>query len=478
MAPLAEPTEGAWALADYEPDPGAWDEAFARPGVPRQHYADLLAELEGVDLDHLRSTTSSAGRERRVRFGTEAGVASFVFDPVPRVFDRAEWDRLERGLAQRVRALNAFIADAYGPRRMVAAGRLPARAIEGADHFEPAMCGVVAPGVPHAVVAGLDLVRDASGEMLVLEDNLRTPSGLAYCAAARAVVDAALPEAALPERRPADAGFEALRRALRAAAPDVDDPHVVLLTDGPRNSAWYEHEQLARRLGVPAVRLRDLEPSRGMVVSRVEGRARRVDVIYRRTDGDRLFERGGHATPLAQLLLEPLRAGRVACVNAFGSGVGDDKLVHAYVEEMVRFFLDEEPLLRSVPTYDLGEPGSRAEVLDRLPELVLKPRTGHGGHGVVIGPRASREELHALEKRVRERPGRFIAQETVLLSCHPTICEGRLEPRHVDLRPFIISAKDEVTVVPGGLTRVAFGRGALVVNSSQNGGAKDTWVLT
>jgi carboxylate-amine ligase len=168
----------------------------------------------------------------------------------------------------------------------------------------------------------------------------------------------------------------------------------------------------------------------------------------------------------------------VACVNAFGSGVGDDKLVHAYVEEMVRFFLDEEPLLRSVPTYDLGEPGSRAEVLDRLPELVLKPRTGHGGHGVVIGPRASREELHALEKRVRERPGRFIAQETVLLSCHPTICEGRLEPRHVDLRPFIISAKDEVTVVPGGLTRVAFGRGALVVNSSQNGGAKDTWVLT
>jgi uncharacterized circularly permuted ATP-grasp superfamily protein len=413
-----------------------------------------------------------------VRFGTDAGVASFVYDPVPRVFPRDEWEALEPGLAQRVRALNAFIADAYGPRRMVAAGRVPERAIEAADHFEPAMCGLSAPGVPHAAVAGLDLVRDASGEILVLEDNLRTPSGLAYYAAARDVVDAALPDAALPERRPADVGFEALRRALRAAAPQVDDPHVVLLTDGPRNSAWYEHEQLAARLGVPAVRLGDLEPFRGTIVSRADGSRRRVDVIYRRTDGDRLFDRGGRPTALAQALLEPLRAGTVACVNAFGSGVADDKLVHAYVEEMVRFFLDEEPLLRSVPTYDLAEPGPRANVLDRLPELVLKPRTGHGGHGVVIGPRASREELRDLEKRVRERPERYIAQETVLLSCHPTICGGRLEPRHVDLRPFIISGGEEVTVVPGGLTRVAFGRGELMVNSSQNGGAKDTWVLT
>jgi uncharacterized circularly permuted ATP-grasp superfamily protein len=312
----------------------------------------------------------------------------------------------------------------------------------------------------------------------VLEDNLRTPSGLAYYAAARDVVDAARPEAVLPHRRPADIGFGALRRALRAAAPHVEDPNVVLLTDGRRNSAWYEHEQLGRRLGVPIVRLGDLELSRGEVVSRADGRPRRVDVIYRRTDGDRLHDRSGRPTPLATALLEPLRAGRVACVNAFGSGVGDDKLVHAYVEDMVRFYLGEQPLLRSVPTFDLGEPGPRAEVLERLPELVIKPRSGHGGHGVVIGPRASRDELREVERRVRERPERYVAQETVLLSCHPTICDGRLEPRHVDLRPFIISGGDEVTVVPGGLTRVAFGRGDLVVNSSQNGGAKDTWVLT
>jgi uncharacterized circularly permuted ATP-grasp superfamily protein len=477
MSGVAEVDGRPWALEEYEPSEGAWDEAFLEPGVPRQHYRQLLADLEGSDPGRLADAARTAARLARVRFGTDAGVTSFVYDPVPRIFPGSEWERLELGLAQRVRALNLFLADAYGEGRMVAAGRMPARAVDAADHREPAMDGVPVPGGVHAAVAGLDLVRDAHGEILVLEDNLRTPSGLAYTAAARGVVEAALPEGPLPARRPADLGFDALGRALRAAAPEgIDDPHVVLLTDGPRNSAWYEHETIARRAGIPLVRLVDLETVRGEV--RVRGDSRRVDVIYRRTDGDRLHDRGGRLTALGQALLEPIRSGRLACVNAFGCGVADDKLAHAYVEEMVRFFLDEEPLLRSVPTYDLGEPEQRAEALERLPELVIKPRSGFGGHGVVIGPRTSKEELDHVARSVRERPERYVAQETVLLSCHPTACDRRVEPRHVDLRPFIISGGNEVTVVPGGLTRVAFGRGELVVNSSQNGGAKDTWVLT
>jgi uncharacterized circularly permuted ATP-grasp superfamily protein len=313
---------------------------------------------------------------------------------------------------------------------------------------------------------------------MVLEDNLRTPSGLAYMEAGRDVMEERLPEAGHEAKRSIAPLYETLGAALQAAAPDgVDEPSVVLLSDGPRNSAWFEHETIARRLAVPLVSLGDLHVSAGRLYARVGTQLQQVDVLYRRTDEDRLADEYGRPTPLADALLEPMRRGNLACFNAFGSGLGDDKLVHAYAEDMVRFYLDEEPIVGSVPTYDLGDPEQLERALDRLGELVVKPRTGYGGFGVVIVPHASREDRDEIERLIRATPSRYIAQETIALSRHPTVCQGRLEPRHIDLRPFVVTAGDDVSVIPGGLTRVAFSAGALVVNSSQNGGGKDTWVL-
>jgi carboxylate-amine ligase len=269
-----------------------------------------------------------------------------------------------------------------------------------------------------------------------------------------------------------------LGEVLRDAAPEgTGEPSVVLLSDGPRNSAWWEHATIARRLGIPMVALEDLERRGERLEARLGRRRQPVDVVYRRTDEDRLHDAAGRPTAIGEVLLAPIRAGRLACVNAFGSGVADDKLVHAYVEEMIRFYLAEEPLVASVPTYDLGEPKTRRDCLARLDELVVKPRTGHGGHGVVIGIHADREALTHVSRAVEADPERYVAQETVLLSRHPTVCEGELVPRHVDLRPFVLSGRERCAAVPGGLTRVAFTPGSLVVNSAQAGGGKATWVL-
>jgi uncharacterized circularly permuted ATP-grasp superfamily protein len=251
----------------------------------------------------------------------------------------------------------------------------------------------------------------------------------------------------------------------------------VVLSDGSANSAWYEHARIARELSIPLVTPADLDSRGGRLTAVVDGRRLPVDVVYRRTDEDRLMGEGGELTAVGAVLLEPLRAGTLACVNGFGTGVADDKLVHAYVEEMVRFYLHEEPLLPSVQTYDPADPNDRAEVLERIDELVVKPRTGHGGHGVVVGPHARAEDRRRVADAIRERPEDYVAQETIMLSRHPTVIDGRLEARHVDLRPFVFMTPDGGRVLPGGLTRVALDRGALVVNSSQRGGGKDTWVL-
>jgi uncharacterized circularly permuted ATP-grasp superfamily protein len=377
-----------------------------------------------------------------------------------------------------VRALNAFLADAYGERRIVEAGVVPQRVVDEAEGYEPWMQDIEVPHHAYAGMAGLDIVRGPDGRLMVLEDNVRTPSGLAYADAARDVLEERLPEAAHVGKRSLQELFDQLGVALRAAAHDVvDDPSVVLLSDGPANSAWFEHQTLARRLAIPLVTLGDLEPRNGRLYAHVDGTLRTVDVLYRRTDEDRLATRDGSPTAIAQALLEPLRNGTLACFNAFGTGLADDKLVHAYVEDMVRFYLAEEPLVDSVPTYDLGDPAVRPDALARLDEMVVKPRTGYGGHGVVIVRHVSREEREQVERAVRFAPNRFIAQTTIGLSRHPTVCGSKLEPRHVDLRPFVLTAGEDVSVIPGGLTRVAFDAGVLVVNSSQNGGGKDTWVL-
>jgi uncharacterized circularly permuted ATP-grasp superfamily protein len=473
-----EATRAAAESCSYPLDPAFFDEAFEEERVPRAHYEALVGELEHTDLRALEMAVAADMHSRGVAFKSAQGDTRFRADPVPRLIPAEEWDALAAGLAQRVRALNAFLADAYGERQIVQAGVMPERVIAGADGLDPWMEHVHVPHGAYAGMAGLDVVRGADGRFLVLEDNLRTPSGLAYMEATRDVLEERLHESAHEPKRSIADLYDILAAGLRASAPEgVDDPSIVVLSDGPSNSAWFEHETIARRLDVPIVSLAELESRAGRLYARVGTQLRPVDVVYRRTDEDRLADEHGKPTPLAGALLDALRNGTVACFNAFGTGLGDDKLVHAYVEEMVRFYLGEEPLIESVATYDLGDPADRMAALARLDELVVKPRTGFGGHGVVILPHASRADRHAIEDAIRREPQRYIAQETIALSRHPTICGSRLEPRHVDLRPFVVTAGHDVHVIPGGLTRVAFDAGALVVNSSQNGGGKDTWVL-
>jgi uncharacterized circularly permuted ATP-grasp superfamily protein len=435
---------------------------------------ELRERLRDADLWELRAKVDDLLHRSGVTFGTRL----FAVDPVPRVIAAAEWEELRSGIVQRVRALEAFVADAYGSREIVRAGVLPERVLRGADHHEPELAGLRPPG-GWIGVAGLDLLRAPDGRFAVVEDNVRTPSGAAYLLAAREAVDAALGWAPPQRADVREALLEGVGAALRAAAPPgVEQPFAVLLTDGASNIAHWEHRFLAAALPLALVRLEDLE-LRGdrLYARRPAGHARRVDVVYRRTDEDRLRDGLGALTPAAERLIGPWKAGTLGLVNAFGTGVADDKVVHAYIEEMVRFYLGEEPILRSVGTYDLGDERARAEALHRLDELVVKPRGGYGGRGVVVGPHAEPAERERVSRAVRDDPEGHVAQETVWFSRHPTVVGDRLEPRHVDLRPFAYRAGDEVRVVPGGLTRVAFAEDELVVNSSRGGGAKDTWVL-
>jgi uncharacterized circularly permuted ATP-grasp superfamily protein len=439
----------------------------------------LSAALDELDLRELCEAVARDAAARGICFGGTDDPQEFRIDPVPRLIEAAEWDALSAGVAQRVRALELFARDVYGQRRIVHDGVVPERAITGAKHFEPQLAGMGERVRSWITVAGLDVVRDSDGSFKVLEDNLRTPSGIAYAVATREVLAGHLPPPDGMRVRSLDDAFATLGQALRAAACDEagDEPCIVLLTDGERNSAFYEHTVLARALELPLVLAGDLFVRGRRLYARLAGGERAVDVVYRRTDEDRLCDERGEPTHVARLLLEPMLAGTLACVNAFGTGVADDKLVHAYVEQMVRYYLGEQPLLRSVPTYDPAQPETLEMILDRIDELVIKPRSGHGGYGVVIAPHARAEDVRKAAEELAATPELFVAQETVMLSRHPTVNDGRLEPRHVDLRPFVISSDDGVHVLPGGLTRVAFDAGALVVNSSQNGGSKDTWVL-
>jgi uncharacterized circularly permuted ATP-grasp superfamily protein len=410
-------------------------------------FEEAAPDLAGCDPAALAAAAESA--MDGVTFGDEP----FRFDPVPRVIAAAEWEPLAAGLAQRVRALDRWCADAYGERAIVRDGVLPARVVDTIDTFEPELIGLELP--LWVGVAGLDVVRAPDGRFLVLEDNLRTPSGLAYAVAAREVSVRLLE----PDERPRP--LDELPRMLTAtleAVSAVPSPRVAVLTELGSSAEW-EHAWVARALGVPLVEPHELDLSA-------------VDVVYRRTD------RHGFRDPIGRALGPAWLEGRLGLVNAYGIGVGDDKLVHAYVEDMVRYYLGEEPLLQSVRTYDLGRPEVLEEALDRFAELVVKPRAAYGGEGVVICPHASPEDVEQARRAVMAAPEDFIAQELIPLSEHPTVVDGRLEPRHVDLRPFVLLAADgRASVLPGGLTRVALDDGALVVNSSQNGGAKDTWVI-
>jgi uncharacterized circularly permuted ATP-grasp superfamily protein len=448
--------------------------AFDEVAAHRPAYQQLLAVLDGIDLSSLAAAVTRELAERRVTFGDRP----FVVDPVPRVLPGDEWDRLAAGLAQRTRALNRFLLDAYGEQRVVQEGVVPASAVREAEGIEPDLMGRLPRAGPPAAIVGYDIVREPQGRFLVLEDNVRTPSGFEYATAAREALSAVLPRGR-PEPRDIHAPTgDLLKRTLRAAAPTrVTDPSVVILTDGPANVAHSEHERAASRIGVPLVTLDQLIAEGDRLRARLAGgEVRPVDVVYRRCDEDRVRDDSGELTAVARTLLPAWLGGNVGLVNAFGNGLADDKLIHGHVEDFIRFYLGEEPLVRSVPTYDLGDSTERDRTLEHLREHVVKPRHGQGGDGVVIGATASPEELERLAADIARHPQQYVSQPIVSLSCHPTVIDGRLEPRHVDLRVFAFAAHD-VTVMSGGLSRVALEAGKLVVNSSQSGGGKDTWVV-
>jgi uncharacterized circularly permuted ATP-grasp superfamily protein len=470
----ARPFPGAGV---YPLDSGHFDEAFAQTGTSRTPYATVIDALARQNLVGLRERVRSNIERIGLSFGSGEPM---TVDPVPRVIDAVEWEALEAGLLQRARALNAFVLDAYGDQRIFEEEVVPRRLLETSQGYEPLMRGLLDPAVPPATVAGMDLIRDAAGELLVLEDNLRMPSGATYAIAVREAVGPELGSAAAKNVRQPDGYVERLGEAIRAAAPSqhAAEPVAAILSDGAESGAYYEHERLGRELSLPIVTPAQLSQARGRLHARVGRERLQLDVVYRRLDEDRLTDRGGALTPLGALLAPALESGRLRCVNAIGTGLADDKLAHAYVEDMVRFYLGEEPLLRSVPSYDLSDPEAREEVVGRLDELVVKPRDGFGGHGVTIMPRATEGERRKVIGLVRRRPERFVAQELVPLSTHPTVVGTGLAPRRVDLRPYVLTpAAGEPSVMQGGLTRYAKEAEEMVVNSSQGGGSKDTWVL-
>jgi carboxylate-amine ligase len=463
-------------LASYATGAESYDEAVDADGSPRPEALPALAAVASQDLDVLAECLMEDLAGIGMTFRSLEGDERFVVDPVPRVIRAEEWARVEAGLAQRVRALNAFVADVYGGRRIVREGVVPERVVETAPNFEPLMDGLRPPNDIWIGVAGPDVVRTASGEFQVLEDNARSPSGFVYALAIREALSARLDGAVADLVRPVDQTPDWLAATFGAAAPDSarGEAQAVIVTDGPHSAAYWEHRWLATQLAIPLAEQHELEQHDRRLWLRPPGARtrRRIDVVYNRTSTDRLDTALGHS------LLAPVRAGTVGMVNAFGAGVADDKLTHAYVEDMVRFYLGEEPELRSVQTLDLGRPEVLEEALDHFDQLVIKPRRGYGGIGVVVCRDADAADVEAARRAVRAHPGGYVAQQLVCLSTHPTVIEGRLARRHVDLRPYVfLAADDETHVMPGGVTRVALQEEALIVNASQNGGAKDTWVL-
>ncbi|WP_424812189.1 circularly permuted type 2 ATP-grasp protein [Roseococcus sp. YIM B11640] len=404
------------------------------------------------------------------------------FDIIPRILARSEWDGLAEGLTQRVRALNAFLADIYGPQDILRDGRIPAHLIEHNEQFRPEMKGFTPPGGIYTHISGIDVVRTAPDQFYVLEDNARTPSGVSYMLENREAMLRLFPRLLARHRvAPVSRYPEDLLATLKAAAPESAGPRptVAILTPGSFNSAYYEHCFLADEMGIEVLEGPDLFVENNRVMMRTTAGARRVDVIYRRIDDDYLDPEVFRPDSMLGVpgLMSAYRAGNVALCNAPGCGIADDKAIYPYVPDMIRFYLGEEPKLANVPTYLCERDEDRMHVLANLDKLVVKLAQGSGGYGMMIGPHASDAEREEFAARIRARPQDYIAQPTLALSTVPTLAGEDISPRHVDLRPFVLSSREGVRIVPGGLTRVALREGSLVVNSSQGGGTKDTWVL-
>src|SRR5579863_1980148 len=486
--PSKQPHDGLFV--DYDVGP-FFDEMFSAPGVPRPHYAKIFEKLgsmmpaqyeerrQHADLSFLLQgitfTVYSDGR------GTER---LFPFDLIPRILPHSEWEHIERGLSQRVVALNLFLQDVYGKQQILKDRKIPRWLVYSCPNFRREVIGVeVARGI-YTHISGIDLVRDSkSGDFYVLEDNVRTPSGISYVLENRLVMTRTLPEAfqaceVLPVHHyPAE-----LSRILRSISPrGPEDAQIVLLTPGIHNSAYFEHSFLAQQMGIELVEGRDLIVDGGVVYTKTIRGLKRVDVIYRRVDDEFLDPLTFRPDSILGVpgLMGAYRAGNVALANAVGNGIADDKAIYAYVPEFIRYYLGEEPILKTVETYLCSRKEDLAYVLEHLPELVVKAVGESGGYGMLMGPTADRERIEDFKQRIKADPRNYVAQPVLPLSRVPSydLAHSSIAGRHVDLRPYCLYDGEKVTIVPGGLTRVALQQGSLVVNSSQGGGSKDTWVL-
>jgi uncharacterized circularly permuted ATP-grasp superfamily protein len=473
-------------FAGYQID-GAYDEIFEAPGVPRPHYRAVFDFLSRLTLDEFRAHQYSAEQaflRQGITFnvyGADQGVERPIpVDLVPRILSRSTWRHLEAGLKQRLMALNLFIHDIYHEQRILRQRMIPTDLVLGSSGYRPEFRGISVPRNIYVHVAGIDLIRDTSGTFMVLEDNLRCPSGVSYLLENRRVMKRVFPW--LFEQYhvlSVDDYSLCLREALEYCAPNGrSDPNAVVLTPGAYNSAYFEHTFLAQQMGAPVVQGQDLVIDAGKVYTRTTRGLRRVDVIYRRVDDEYLDPVCFHPESIlgAPGLVSSYRLGNVTLANGIGVGVADSKAVYHFVPEMIRYYLGEEPILPNVQTYLARDPLSRSYILSHLHELVVKSVDQSGGYGMMIGPHASKRERAEFAARIKAKPDEYVAQPTISLSTHPTFTGDRIAARHVDLRPFVLYGR-EITAVPGGFTRVALREGSLVVNSSQGGGSKDTWVL-
>ena len=474
-------------LNGYQPG-GSYDEIFDSQGQPRPCSLGFVRNLVSLSDGELQRRQLAADRNLHnmgitfAVYGNEAGTEKvWPFDIIPRILDGREWDTIERGLKQRVRALNLFIDDVYHDRKIVRDRVVPEELIQTATTLRLPCIGHKPPKGVWCHVNGVDLVRDQNGQFYVLEDNLRCPSGVSYVLENREVMKRTFSNVFQGMSvAPVDDYPERLLQTLLDSAPDgVSQPTAVVLTPGIFNSAYFEHSFLAQQMGIELVEGTDLVVVDGHVCMRTTRGLRRVDVIYRRIDDDFLDPQCFRTDSILGVpgLMDVYRAGRVTLANAPGTGIADDKAIYAYVPQIIKFYLGEDPILSNVPTYLCDDPKQRQHVLSHLNQLVVKPTNESGGYGILMGPQASEQERAKCAEAVRANPRNYIAQPMLDLSTVPTIVEDHLEARHVDLRPFVLCSKDDVYVLPGGLTRVALRKGSMIVNSSQGGGSKDTWVL-
>jgi uncharacterized circularly permuted ATP-grasp superfamily protein len=474
-------------FSNYTPIEGAFDEFFAGPGSPRDELAGLISSLDRVGNREFQrrqalanSTFLDAGITFSVYSDSQGAERVFPFDLIPRIISSAEWVKVEKGLVQRVKALNAFLNDVYTDQRILKENVLPEELVLGSSGYLKQMHGVTPPGGVYIHIAGIDLIRDPAGEFIVLEDNARTPSGVSYVLENRSVMKRALPKIFRNlEVRSVDDYPTMLRKSLCETAPvETSDAQAVVLTPGPFNSAYFEHSFLARRMGVPLVHASDIFIESDHVYLKTTSGPRRVHVIYRRIDDEFLDPLVFRKDSLLGVpgLVSAYCAGNVTLANAIGNGVADDKAVYPYVPEMIRFYLSEEPILGQVKTYDCSRKEELSYVLSHLDQLVVKAVDGSGGYGMLMGPTATKGEIEEFREKLKAKPRGYIAQPRIELSTAPTWVDNKVGPRRLDLRPFVLTGK-KIWVLPGGLTRVALTEGSYVVNSSQGGGSKDTWVL-